>query len=392
AAHTAEQGRGAQRPAHQLSRLGRGQRPADRVRARLHVERPGVQRAGPALPGSVPTDRPRRPRSRRERVVTGWRVSVPRSGRRPGDARRCAGVRTLHPDRDVDGRDHRHGLCRRASGPAATPGPQRHRPRHRDRKPADHRDGGEPTGGVRDARRGDGIPPPGLAYHGRPEARGSARARAGCPSPATGRPLDLEDGPGLHPAARATRRAPAAGPVAGAQARAVSDAGGLGHGKRRAFGSASATHGGDAAQGPAGGCARRGPRTDSDGAGSAESPRAVPGIALTQNVYDNEEFFEGYSRLSRSVEGLDGAAEWPSLQALLPEMRGLRGVDLGCGFGWFCRWERGGGAAQVVGRDVSERMLARARATTEDSAITYTRADLEHLQLPEAPFALVYSS
>ena len=73
-------------------------------------------------------------------------------------------------------------------------------------------------------------------------------------------------------------------------------------------------------------------------------------------------------------------------------MRGLRVVDLGCGFGWFCRWARAAGAAQVLGFDVSERMLARARATTEDSAITYTRADLEHLQLPEASFDLVYSS
>jgi ubiquinone/menaquinone biosynthesis C-methylase UbiE len=73
-------------------------------------------------------------------------------------------------------------------------------------------------------------------------------------------------------------------------------------------------------------------------------------------------------------------------------MRGLRVVDLGCGFGWFCRWARQAGAAQVQGFDVSERMLERARATTEDSAITYTRADLEHLQLPEASFDLVYSS
>ena len=113
---------------------------------------------------------------------------------------------------------------------------------------------------------------------------------------------------------------------------------------------------------------------------------------MTQNVYDNEEFFEGYSRLGRSVEGLDGAAEWPSLRALLPDMRGLRVVDLGCGFGWFCRWAREAGATHVLGFDVSERMLARARASTPDTGITYTRADLEDLQLSEASFDLVYSS
>lgn len=113
---------------------------------------------------------------------------------------------------------------------------------------------------------------------------------------------------------------------------------------------------------------------------------------MTQNVYDNEEFFEGYSRLGRSVEGLDGAAEWPALQALLPDLRGLRVLDLGCGFGWFCRWAREHGAATVLGLDVSERMLARARATTEDPAITYTRADLEQVHLDAASFDLVYSS
>ncbi len=113
---------------------------------------------------------------------------------------------------------------------------------------------------------------------------------------------------------------------------------------------------------------------------------------MTQNIYDNPEFFEGYSRLSRSVEGLDGAAEWPALKTLLPELRDLRVVDLGCGFGWFCRWARQQGAAAVLGIDVSEKMLARARAATTDAAIIYLEADLEAAELPQAAFDLAYSS
>lgn len=113
---------------------------------------------------------------------------------------------------------------------------------------------------------------------------------------------------------------------------------------------------------------------------------------MTQNIYDDPEFFEGYSQLGRSLEGLAGAAEWPALRALLPDLRGLRVVDLGCGFGWFCRWAGGQGAAQVLGLDVSERMLARAKASTSDAAITYERADLERPDLPEACFDLAYSS
>ena len=113
---------------------------------------------------------------------------------------------------------------------------------------------------------------------------------------------------------------------------------------------------------------------------------------MTQNIYDNPEFFAGYSNLDRSVEGLDGAAEWPSLRALLPDLRGRKVIDLGCGFGWFCRWARESGAARVLGFDVSEKMLQRATATTTDPAITYARADLEQLELPAAAFDLVYSS
>jgi SAM-dependent methyltransferase len=113
---------------------------------------------------------------------------------------------------------------------------------------------------------------------------------------------------------------------------------------------------------------------------------------MTQNVYDNEEFFDAYSRLARSVHGLDGAPEWPALRALMPDMKGLRVLDLGCGYGWFCRWARQNGAARVLGIDVSEKMLQRARAGSDDDGIVYQFGDLEHVKLPDSSFDLVYSS
>jgi SAM-dependent methyltransferase len=113
---------------------------------------------------------------------------------------------------------------------------------------------------------------------------------------------------------------------------------------------------------------------------------------MAQNIYDQPEFFAGYSQLCRSIEGLDGAAEWPALRAMLPEVGGLRIVDLGCGFGWFCRWAHEHGASHVLGLDLSEKMLARARAAGPDTGITYVRADLDHLSLPPGGFDLAYSS
>ncbi|KAB0267680.1 class I SAM-dependent methyltransferase [Microvirga brassicacearum] len=113
---------------------------------------------------------------------------------------------------------------------------------------------------------------------------------------------------------------------------------------------------------------------------------------MTQNMYDKPEFFAGYSQLGRSVHGLDGAAEWPAIRALIPDLADLRIVDLGCGFGWFCRWARENSAAHVLGLDVSENMIARAKADTTDPAIDYAIADLEHFELPEASLDFVYSS
>jgi SAM-dependent methyltransferase len=113
---------------------------------------------------------------------------------------------------------------------------------------------------------------------------------------------------------------------------------------------------------------------------------------VTQNIYDNPEFFDGYSQLPRSRQGLAGAPEWPALRALLPPMSGQKVVDLGCGYGWFCRWATEQGAERVLGLDVSEKMLERAVASTHDSRVSYQRADLERLEFARSGFTLAYSS
>jgi len=119
---------------------------------------------------------------------------------------------------------------------------------------------------------------------------------------------------------------------------------------------------------------------------------------MSQNMYDAPSFFENYSKLPRSVHGLAGAAEWPRLREMLPEMGGLHVLDLGCGFGWFCRWAVEEGAENVLGVDLSENMLERARAMTDPparEAIIYQRQDLETFRIPLAErgtFDLVFSS
>jgi SAM-dependent methyltransferase len=113
---------------------------------------------------------------------------------------------------------------------------------------------------------------------------------------------------------------------------------------------------------------------------------------LAQNIYDQPAFFDGYSQIPRSRLGLAGAPEWPDLKAMLPDVRGLRILDLGCGFGAFDRWAIEQGAASVLGIDLSENMLATARERGGDMPIRYEQADLETYEPEACAFDLVYST
>jgi SAM-dependent methyltransferase len=67
-------------------------------------------------------------------------------------------------------------------------------------------------------------------------------------------------------------------------------------------------------------------------------------------------------------------------------------LDLGCGLGYFAREARERGASQVIGVDLSERMLDEARRRTADTGIVYVRDSLETFSSEPAAFDLVVSS
>jgi ubiquinone/menaquinone biosynthesis C-methylase UbiE len=113
---------------------------------------------------------------------------------------------------------------------------------------------------------------------------------------------------------------------------------------------------------------------------------------MTQNIYDNNDFFRQYSRIDRSLHGLAGAPEWPSLRRMLPDLRGAKILDLGCGFGWFSRWAREQNAQSVLAVDVSENMLKKAIDMTSDDGVVFERLDLEEVEFPQEQFDLVFSS
>jgi 2-polyprenyl-3-methyl-5-hydroxy-6-metoxy-1,4-benzoquinol methylase len=111
-----------------------------------------------------------------------------------------------------------------------------------------------------------------------------------------------------------------------------------------------------------------------------------------QNIYDDPEFFAGYKTLERFGAGWERAAEHADLLSLLPDVNGRRVLDLGCGVGQFARYLATQGAAEVLGVDLSERMLALARAEWAHPRVTYVRGAVEQVTFPPGRFDLVVSS
>ena len=113
---------------------------------------------------------------------------------------------------------------------------------------------------------------------------------------------------------------------------------------------------------------------------------------MKENKYDNEAFFQKYSQMLRSQKGLQGAGEWSELQKILPDFSGKRVLDLGCGYGWHCKYAADQGASAVLGTDISRKMLETARKINSAPQIEYECAAMEDLRFPDNAFDVILSS
>ncbi len=111
-----------------------------------------------------------------------------------------------------------------------------------------------------------------------------------------------------------------------------------------------------------------------------------------RNEYDNQAFFQQYAEMSRSKEGLSAAGEWSQLRPLFPELSGKAVLDLGCGYGWHCKFAQEQGACRVLGIDLSQRMVEEARRRNSGRNITYQVCGIEEYQYPAAQWDLVVSN
>lgn len=113
---------------------------------------------------------------------------------------------------------------------------------------------------------------------------------------------------------------------------------------------------------------------------------------MKENKYDDDEFFKKYSQMNRSKSGLKAAGEWSELQKILPDFKEKSVLDLGCGYGWHCKYAIENGAKSALGTDISQKMLDMAQKINFDNKIKYICAAMEDLKLSDNEFDIILSS
>lgn len=113
---------------------------------------------------------------------------------------------------------------------------------------------------------------------------------------------------------------------------------------------------------------------------------------MQQNIYDNNEFFENYKNTRLSNDSFNELLEQPAMKRLLPDLQGKTVLDLGCGFGFNCKEFVQAGAKNVVGIDLSEKMLEQANETNKIDNITYRKMSMTDIDQLNEMFDFVYSS
>jgi SAM-dependent methyltransferase len=113
---------------------------------------------------------------------------------------------------------------------------------------------------------------------------------------------------------------------------------------------------------------------------------------VKQNIYDNPIFHQSYINLREKGKGLNDVLEIPAFRSLLPNLHNKKVLDLGCGFGESCKWYVANGAECVVGVDISDKMITKAKQEFSDNRIEYVNQSIEDIELKPNNFDLVLSS
>ena len=112
---------------------------------------------------------------------------------------------------------------------------------------------------------------------------------------------------------------------------------------------------------------------------------------MEQNIYDNQDFFDGYKELREGINAND-LIEIPQLFDLIGDVTGKSVLDLGCGAGGHDKKLIEKGASHVLGIDISTKMIDLAKKNNNDDKITYQIMSMNDIDKIDQKFDLVVSS
>ena len=114
---------------------------------------------------------------------------------------------------------------------------------------------------------------------------------------------------------------------------------------------------------------------------------------MKQNIYDNETFYTLYDSMRNDNQKLSAndLIEIPTIKGMLPDLKGKRILELGCGYGDNCAFFSKSGAEYVLGTDISEHMISIANDKHKDTDCKFQILAMEDISNISDQFDLVIS-
>lgn len=113
---------------------------------------------------------------------------------------------------------------------------------------------------------------------------------------------------------------------------------------------------------------------------------------MSQNIYDNEKFFNSYKSLRERDDNYNILFEQPAMKKMLPDLTDKTVLDIGCGFGINCMGFINAGAKFVTGVDISQNMLTAAKEQNSHENIEYINMDMKEILSLNKKYDFIYSS
>lgn len=111
-----------------------------------------------------------------------------------------------------------------------------------------------------------------------------------------------------------------------------------------------------------------------------------------QNIYDNSAFFEDYIDHRNKENSLNELIEQPEMSKNLPNLKGLKILDLGCGYGKNSIEFMKKGAKSCLAIDISKNMIDCAQKSNPYKNLSFKIMGMDDLHEINEKFDFIYSS